>query len=278
MPDERNSNPDKSSKEQYKRHVDGSIRVSGQIEVHPPPDSTKEETPEQKKARSYRFGNFVISVLTLIGVVIYAALTYWLGHMTRESINNNSKQFQIDQRPYLWTTNTIPQITITEGQKMWANIELADFGKAPALKVRVGGVIFVGPNAKQDTDVWFNGLADKLFTDPDQSEIVVPPGIPSVFQNEPKPIPVKPINAKRESRPEPAPSGGFVGGGYVTIMSIKALTQPDVDYILDHDESAIIAMRLQYFDAFGNRYWSNVCLSRFTTGAIPSCPHHNEIH
>jgi hypothetical protein len=83
--DEGHSDPDKARKEQYERHVDGSIRVTGEIEVHLPPDAGKQETPEQKKARSYRFLNFVVSTLTLLAVIIYAGLTAWQGCSSKKA-------------------------------------------------------------------------------------------------------------------------------------------------------------------------------------------------
>jgi hypothetical protein len=271
MTDDRHPDPNKGGKEQYKRHVDGNIRVSGQIEVHPPPDSTKEETPEQKKARSYRFINFVVSVLTLIGVIVYAGLTYWMGYMTRESIDNNVKQFQIDQRPYLWTSEISPQTTIVAGQRMWANIPIIDFGKSPALRTRVAGKIYIGPTAKSDAERWFIMLGDKQFSDPDQSEMVIPPGIPTLFPPPSITKDTKGVIQKTSGK------GGF-GGIFFTMFSDAVLTQPDVDYILNTEESAVIVIRLQYFDGFGNRYWSNVCMSRFVNGNIPHCTRHNEIH
>lgn len=241
-------------------------------------DLKKKHDTERLEASTHEKKKFVAELVTIILIAIYAAITGWQGCLTRESIDNNSKQFQIDQRPYLWTTNTNPQISIVAGQRVWANIQMADYGKAPAIKLRVAGMIFFGPTAKNDADVWFNGLADKVFTDPDMSEFVVPPGIPSLFPPTPKRDVSKDDVGKHESKPEAPFNAGFGGGGYFTVMSEKVLSQPDVDYILGTDQSAFIVARLQYFDAFGNRYWTNVCMSRFTSGAIPDCPRHNEIH
>lgn len=155
MTKERHSDPNKGGSDQYKRHVDGSVRVSGQIEVHPPPDFVEEDKADRKDQKTHRNKNFVVSVLTLIGVIIYAGLTYWMGHMTRESINNNTRQFQIDQRPYLWWNNVAPETSIQAGEKMWANIQLINYGKAPALKMQAKGKIFIGPDASKDADEWF---------------------------------------------------------------------------------------------------------------------------
>lgn len=266
--------PNKGSRDQYQRHVDGSIRVSGQVEVHPPPDSVKEEKTDREHQRSHRDKNYIVSISTLIAVIIYALITFWQGCMTRESIDNNTKQFQIDQRPYLWTTNTKPEMSIQKDQRMWVNIHMVDFGKSPAIKIRVLGKIFIGSNAKDDADKWFGLLEDKFFDDPNMTETVAPPGIPSIF---PQPSEKEKASKIEPGKPEPWP-GGFGGGGYFTVMTDNVLKQPDVDYVLNTDESAFIVMRLRYFDGFGNRYWSDICLSRFASGAVPDCPRHNEIH
>jgi len=273
MSDERHPDQHKGGKDQYKRHVDGDIRVSGQVEVHPPPSLAKEDETDRKDQRTSRNKNFIVSLLTLIAVVIYAGITFWQGRMTRESIDNNSRQFQIDQRPYLWDTNTTPQIDIEAGKRMWVNIEMVDFGKSPALKVKIAGKIFVGPTAKADAYQWFEVLGNKPLTDPEQSETVVMPGIPSVFPPKLK----EEANKSVDGKPKAISLGGFGGGGFFTLWSDGVLIQSDVDYILNTEESAVVVARLQYFDSFGNRHWSDLCMSRFTNGNIPHCARHNEV-
>ncbi len=58
------------------------------------------------KMRS-RDPKFVIEVLTLIAVAVYAGLTYWQGTPTGTIIHNTSAQFVQDQRPYIWLTNDL---------------------------------------------------------------------------------------------------------------------------------------------------------------------------
>jgi hypothetical protein len=103
--------PDNTSKDQHQRHVNGSIRVSGQIEVHNPPDSAKEETPEQKKTRTYRFANFVVSTLTLLAVVIYAGLTAWQACLTRDISRTANAQLVSSNRPWIGPDEKLPVIT-----------------------------------------------------------------------------------------------------------------------------------------------------------------------
>ncbi|HTW31884.1 MAG TPA: hypothetical protein VMD76_09405, partial [Candidatus Sulfotelmatobacter sp.] len=187
-------------------------------------------------------------------VFAYTLVMVWQSCMTRESIDNNTRQFHIDQRPYLWDTEMHPKIAIESGQRMWANIPMANFGKSPALKSTIVGKIFIGPTAYKDADEWFAAMADKPIGDPQQGGIVVPPGIPTPYQPQPSDsMPREPTSKQTGIR------GGF-GGMFFTIMSDKVLTQPDVDYILNTDESAVMVIRLQYFDGFGIRYWSDLCL------------------
>ena len=194
-------------------------------------------------------------------VFVYALLTGWQGCLTRQAIDNSTKQFQIDQRPYVWTTNMRFFLKIEAGQPMCANIPMANYGKSPALKTKTIGKIFIGPTAKVDADIWFDTRNEKSFDVPGISETVVLPGTPSLIPPDTKEIPT-----------------GGLGGWFFTLTGDKVLTQADVDYILNTDESAVIVVQFEYFDAFGNRYWSDLCTSRFVNGNTPNCHNHNEIH
>src|SRR5258708_4102432 len=107
-------------KESTKRHVyvEPGVKIDFVQDLRDKYDSS--QTEDATHSKKILFWTQVSAVL----LFIYAGLTAWQGSLTRESINNNSKQFQIDQRPYLWTTNRRPQITIVADQRMWANIEL----------------------------------------------------------------------------------------------------------------------------------------------------------
>jgi hypothetical protein len=263
-----NPKQDGGNKETTNRHV----YIEPGVQIDLVQDLKEQHEAEQSKADAHNKRQLFWTKVAAFLVLVYAGITGWQACLTREAINNNAKQFQIDQRPYVWTNNIKPEISIQAGQRMWANISLIDYGKSPALKLRIVGKIFIGTTAKQDADQWFAIFGDKSFSDPEQSEIVVPPGIPP-----PIPTPAAPQVPTKPGMPEPEPST-FGGGGYFTVMSDKVLGQPDVNYILSTEESAVIVARLQYFDGFGNLYYSNICMSRFTSGAVPSCSKHNEIH
>jgi hypothetical protein len=118
------------------------------------------------------------------------------------------------------------------------------------------GKIFIGETAKQDADAWFANIDNEMHG-PNMSELIIPPGIPTA------------VTAEKNL---------FGGGGYFTVMSDRVLTQPDVDYILSSNLKVFIVARFRYFDAAGQSYWSDVCLSRFNSGAYPECTQHNEMH
>jgi len=136
---------------------------------------------------------------------------------------------------------------------MWVTVTWVNYGKQPALRAKGAGKLFVGPTAMQQADKWFEWLGNGpiVFNTPD-GDNVLPPIIPS--------DPKKPI------------------GNTSTVETDNVLKPEDVKYILRHDESIAIVFRMQYFDSFGNRYWSDICLSRFPGGAFPHCSRHNEMH
>jgi len=118
MSDQGKSDPHKDGADQYKRHIDGSVRVSGQIEVHPSPDSIKEDKADREHQRTHRNRNFVVSLLTLISVIIYAAIAAWQGCLTGKLVESGQQQttaaqqqLQISryqQRAFLWITQDPP--------------------------------------------------------------------------------------------------------------------------------------------------------------------------
>ena len=257
--DQSHPEPHKGGKDQYKRHVDGNIRVSGQIEVHPPPNTNNKETPEQEKARSYRFANFVVSALTLIAVVIYAGLAGWQGLLTSESIDNNTKQFRIEQRPYVWYVENIPpkSIHIAKGEQMFINFSWVNYGKTPAIKFTGTGKIHCGTDAGNTVEKWFSLMGDGNNAFP-----------PSLVQGPDRSYPIPPVIPTDPEKPLE----------YSSIYTDDILTQEQVNYILDTNNACFVGIRTQYFDSYGARYWSDICLMRQKNGVLAHCDTHNEMH
>jgi hypothetical protein len=138
MSDAPHANPGQGGRDQYKRHIDGNVRVSGQIEVHSPPDSGKEETPEQKKARSYRFYGFAVSVLTLLAVIIYAGLTAWQAYLTQRISKAAQRQLEFakeQQRSSVQVSFDMSSITNEKFKTLEIPFEIENLGKLTASKI-----------------------------------------------------------------------------------------------------------------------------------------------
>jgi hypothetical protein len=184
-----------------------------------------------------------------------AIFAFWQGLLTRESINNNSRQFQIDQRPYVLPLEYFSEkdVHIVANERMWVNFNWVNYGKSPAVRSRGKWCIFIGANAMQQADEWFAALGDKPFTEDGEKESIVPPGIPS------------------------DPEKKFPGT-FSTAQTDHSLKPEEAYYILHTDWPIAIVLRKQYYDLAGNRYWTDACFSRFESGAFPACGKHNEIH
>jgi hypothetical protein len=271
------------------------VVISGAISAHTPveeqkergterqEDATKHDT-ERTEDRGRESIKIFIEGFTLLAVLFYSAVTTWQGCLLRQSIRNNTDQFHIDQRPYVWTSNKRPKTNIHAGSRLWVNVEAINYGKSPALKVSVMSKVFMGKDAENIANLWFDSMGDKAFPTKSDNEIVIPPGIPSLL---PQPsdlasgkgsIPHIPIGEEAERIANSTPDGGFGGGGFFTILSDNVLQQSDVDYVLNTEQAFVLAIRVQYSDAFGNRYWSDICSSHFANGTMPNCTYHNQMH
>ncbi len=250
------SNKGEPPKESTSRHVWIEAGVEVELAKHLRDQYAKNRREDGANQRK----QFVATVVGSLLIAVYTAVAIWQACLMRKTITKSDEHFRIDERPYVWTSNvTNPKdVSIKAGQRMWINLHLLNFGKAPALRVRGTAWIFIGQGALRDADNWFAAYGEKeLPESQNDAGLVIPPGIPSGDVTE---------------------KSAFGGGGFFTVMSGKVLTQNDVDYILHSDEKTAIVAHIQYYDAYGNRYWSNICMSRFAAGTYPNCDRHNEIH
>jgi hypothetical protein len=267
---EQKTTDEKNAKDKEKSS-DTKIVIRPRVQVDVVNDLRKQHKTEREEDAARDKKQLRWTKIAALLVFIYTGIMAYQAYLTRVALEDSSDQFHIDQRPYVWTNNVAPEITIQAGQRMWANISLINYGKSPALKARMVGKIFTGNAAKEQADQWFASHDNKPIS-ADDSEVVIPPGIPGT-----RPTPDTTIGPTDPGKPK-SETMGFGGGGFITLYGDDILSEPDVNYILNNDESAYIVARIQYFDAFGNYYWSNICYSRYVDTAIPSCKHHNEIH
>jgi hypothetical protein len=100
----------RSDNESTNRHVyiEPGARIDFVQDIKDKYDSAKRDETAQNKKQL--FWTKIATVLLLL-TAGFAGLQ---GYLTRDSIRNNTKQFQIDQRPYIWDSN------VTSAPSGWA--------------------------------------------------------------------------------------------------------------------------------------------------------------
>jgi hypothetical protein len=103
------TNAHQHSTNDNERNIRGDIHVRGEIETNFPPYFVKQHDTERKEDTAQAKKNYVVQIVIAIAVAVYAFLTFWQGWLLRKSINNNTEQFRIDQRPYIWVGKLIAE-------------------------------------------------------------------------------------------------------------------------------------------------------------------------
>ena len=230
------------------------------------------ETKPQRSKIEIAWG-IIKGTLETIGIVAVIFYTYFAYHQWQEMIqarhqtqgsidaaNRNAtaaekanteaeKRFQIDQRPYLWESSMKP-LPLAVNQRVFFDLHYVNYGKSPAIRELGIGKVFFGKDALRQADKWFDKLGDKPLATPQTANGILPPGIPA----DPE---------KTVSR--------------TTLQSDNILTNNDLAYLAIHDFAIVAVPRVDYFDAAGNFYRSDICVFQFASGAIAHCRTHNEI-
>ena len=192
----------------------------------------------------------IFEIATTSFVLIYTFITAFILYAT---IVN----FRQDQRPYIWGISEGPKIIVPLGndsnpQRITGKVVLVNFGKTPAQRVSATGKVFFGPNAIKNTYDWISSVPNPLPpTDGTEvrSQTVIPQGIPP-----------------RDTT-----------GSWIFYSDQGVLTR-DAQYIGAHLSSVVLSLRVQYFDVFGRRYWSDICYVSDVRGTYGDCDRHNEVH
>jgi len=241
------------------------------------PQPVEVQTSPKDKKQAREWYRLAVETLTLLAVIGYAAITIrmwremiFTRHQAQHAVDAAqqsagaalqaniaaSNRFAIDQRPYVWVPDVEP-LPVVALQRLRADVFFVNYGKSPAMNESGVGKIFFGKNAVKQAYQWFDSLgtpeqlAAFLAKNQEGSQAVVAPGIPTDIAKQ---------------------------GGHSTILSDAAPTQVEVNWIGANDYSAVVALRFQYYDLSGNRYWTDVCVFHFASTAIGHCKKHNEIH
>src|SRR5215470_6420398 len=106
----------------YKRNVERSIHVRGEIEAKFPEVLIKQHETERKEESAHEKKKFLLDKITVTLTISVLLLNVLLVYYTRQAIIDNGKQFQSDQRPHVWTLEEpIDQhkIHLVPNDKMW---------------------------------------------------------------------------------------------------------------------------------------------------------------
>jgi|GEM_PF-6507738 len=169
---EGHANPDKDGREQYKRHVDGDIAVRGQVEVHVPPDTANKHDAERKEDNARAKKNYIVSLATLVAVLVYAAITFWQGCLTRRIANLTQRTYDTSERPYVGVYNIGHDLhyalknrnekpSIENADVFEFEAEIKNFGPVPATNFNASWKVFL--NDVQVPGTWIPSTAATLY-------------------------------------------------------------------------------------------------------------------
>jgi hypothetical protein len=239
-----NSGPNQDGGKDQKRKVSGDLHVRGEIVVDSPPEVKDAAATEKKESSTRENLKVRIEVFTLFFVIIYAGLTFWQACSNQTIAKLTRKQFLADERPYVATTPTKINSVSVVGGRLATAVSFWNYGKSPALRLKETGRIFLNDGSFEQSNKWFkvnlgNRPLDQADLEGDQLNESI------IMQGQPD----SKVIVSREEAPQ-----GFAG-------------------------QFVVAMRYEYFDDAGNRYWTDECFYAMPgqPAATIRCPHHNEI-
>ena len=143
------ADPNQNTRDQNKREISGDIHVRGEVETKFPPDIAEQHKTDRKEDKADAKKRYVVELLTLAAVVIYAGIAGWQGCETKTIIALTQKHFQIDQRPYV----KISDIEFIEppmvGKPVRINVVLKNVGKGQAQNVFILRHLLFRPQESQ---------------------------------------------------------------------------------------------------------------------------------
>jgi hypothetical protein len=241
--------PDQANGKHDECKVRGDIYVRGEIESNRPASLTKEHSTEREEDKASARNNFRVGVGTLFAVTIYAGITFWQGCLTRESIDKNTKQFQVDQRGWV-SISVDPIIPVQNDVPILWPLHINNAGKTFVKNIE--GDFFATVLAKGESPQFDYSVAHP------HRKI----NVGGIFPNEALPQTSIRIEQYGPRIPE-------------AILMTQELRQA----IASNQRAIIVFGRITYDDIFGVHHWTQFCNG---TGdalqfvAIKSCINYND--
>lgn len=184
--------------------------------------------------------------LAFIAAAVYAGIAAY-------QVRENRRALIISERPYMMVAKHKRMDTILElpsEHQIFVNLWWVNYGKSPAVNATQVGEVFVGADAMEQADAYFAHLGDRPLTN--KSLIYTfPPTVPADIEHDTQ---------------------------FSTLKSSQTLNDDQLKAIEPLKFGFVVASRMEYYDMFGNRYWTDSCVSHFPNGTMPHCPKHNEVH
>ena len=221
------------------------------VDVQIPREETDRYYAEQNKSHRLQWGIFWATVATFGAVFAYAVITLMQWRTmdatfktAQEALGLSREQFRRDQRPYVWLTNNglgSPELVL--------NRRLAP----PS-----GQILWTFHYTDYGKSPAYHVLTHKL----------IRVGIGQPFRE------CYGFSSTPRGAGTPVPPNKDDFG---TLVSDPGITPEQYDRLIGTDDAISIQVRIEYTDAYGCKYESNICLERLAVGSIQYCPDGNGI-
>lgn len=212
---------------------------------------------DSEHTRYYR-SDIRLQAVALILVAVGLTLTGWQAHESRRSVELASRtleqtqaMFAADQAPYVGICTDPDEkskFTLEAGKPFRWRVKFLNYGKSPALRMQMGAALYAGEGAVESVRDFFALIDGSIFPAVKATAMVMP-------------------NA----------TACGADGGFTDVVTNRVGTKEDLAFMAANDGGLALAGRFQYRDIRGAIYNSDFCLLRLQTGAIMTCPGHNDV-
>jgi hypothetical protein len=213
------TDPHENERDNHERHIEGSVHVRGEVETKFPPSLIEKYDAGREKDSAHNFKQFIVGMVTLIVVAIYALLTAFQVWFTRQANRDARDSFVKDHAPYVWVKKPDPPIMVANQKLEWS-FSYSNYGRSPALNLHSCMALAYG-RAGRAIVPQIKELSPADCTSRNPSETVLPPG----------------------------------GDKFSTVQSENVFPQPEIDVIKDTDAGIILQAYFAFFVSALRRLW-----------------------
>jgi len=222
------------------------------------------------------YATFIVGILGLVGLGVYAALTWGILRESKATVVEMQRQTRIDERPWLkvsspeaFITSNGKPIPFAAGQPLQVPIEFTNYGKTAARKITTGISLGVLPTGEEP------GIPDAgetLTINTTTDAVVAPPGKHLIA--------VYPSEITGAGILEPGEnirvtvSRVKISGGQVLIDPVS---QEDVQKLSAGKAYIVLFGSISYLDIFGVQHETKFCQAIPREATLKKCATYNEV-